>query len=276
MPKSSPVAPSAFMHVAPDTRAASPRKRPAAARIERAHDEPAYVLHAHPWKETSLILDVFSRHHGRVALVAKGAKRPTSQLRTVLLGFQPFAASWSGRGEVRTLTRAEWSGGVAPLAGLPLLCGFYFNELLVRLLAREDAHEALFDAYHAAVTQLGAGAHGSASGVEPMLRRFEISLLRELGYLPPLDRESQSDARVNVEAHYRVDPQLGVLPWRADQDGGAVSVYGGAHLLAIESGDWSQPGAARAAKTLMRELLHYHLGTQPLRTRQLLIDLHQL
>ena len=146
----------------------------------------------------------------------------------------------------------------------------------MRLLAREDAHEALFDAYHAAVTQLGVDTHGLAAGVEPMLRRFEISLLRELGYLPPLDRESQSDAHVNVEADYRVDPQLGVLPWRAGQDGGAASVYGGALLLAIEAGDWSQPGAARAAKTLMRELLHYHLGTQPLRTRQLLIDLHQL
>jgi DNA repair protein RecO (recombination protein O) len=253
--------------------------------IERAHDEPAYVLHAHPWKETSLILDVFSKHHGRLALVAKGAKRPTSQLRTVLLGFQPFAASWSGRGEVRTLTRADWSGGVAPLGGLPLLCGFYFNELLVRLLAREDAHEALFDAYHAAVVQLGADPHGVAAGVEPMLRRFEISLLRELGYLPPLDRESQSDLPVRADARYTVDPQLGVR--RIAAQSGAQGLeptaaelelgrYWGAQLLAIEAGNWAQTGAARAAKTLMRELLHYHLGTQPLRTRQLLIDLHQL
>ncbi|MDE2255440.1 MAG: DNA repair protein RecO, partial [Betaproteobacteria bacterium] len=178
------------------------RRRRVAGRIERAHDEPAYVLHAHPWKETSLILDVFSRHHGRLALVAKGAKRPTSQLRTVLLGFQPFAASWSGRGEVRTLTRAEWSGGVPPLTGLSLLCGFYFNELLVRLLAKEDAHEALFDAYHQAVAQLGVDAHALAAGVEPLLRRFEITLLRELGHLPPLDRESQSDARVQGGALY--------------------------------------------------------------------------
>jgi DNA repair protein RecO (recombination protein O) len=243
------------------------------------------VLHAHPWKETSLILDVFSKHHGRLALVAKGAKRPTSQLRTVLLGFQPFAASWSGRGEVRTLTRADWSGGVAPLGGLPLLCGFYFNELLVRLLAREDAHEALFDAYHAAVVQLGADPHGVAAGVEPMLRRFEISLLRELGYLPPLDRESQSDLPVRADARYTVDPQLGVR--RIAAQSGAQGLeptaaelelgrYWGAQLLAIEAGNWAQTGAARAAKTLMRELLHYHLGTQPLRTRQLLIDLHQL
>ncbi|MHB1689299.1 MAG: DNA repair protein RecO [Thiomonas sp.] len=283
LPRALPAAPQAELNAAATPIGTTPHKRRPRGRIERAHDEPAYVLHAHPWKETSLILDVFSRHHGRLALVAKGAKRPTSQLRTVLLGFQPFAASWSGRGEVRTLTRADWSGGVAPLAGLPLLCGFYFNELLVRLLAREDAHETLFDAYHAAVVQLGADPHGLTAGVEPMLRRFEISLLRELGYLPPLDRESQSDQPVRADAYYTVDPQLGVLPKPADGSHAELDsarlgggLYLGAQLLAMESGDWAQAGAARAAKTLMRELLHYHLGTQPLRTRQLLIDLHQL
>jgi DNA repair protein RecO (recombination protein O) len=232
------------------------------------------VLHTHPWRETSLVLDVFSRHHGRVALVAKGAKRPSSPLRTVLLGFQPFTASWSGRGEVRTLTRADWSGGVAPLAGLALLCGFYFNELLMRLLAREDAHEALFDAYHEAVTSLGALAHAPAAQVEPLLRRFEIDLLRGLGHLPPLDRETDSDAPLRPDGLYLVEAQRGVAPQRPGEAEGTP--YRGAQLLAIETGDWSVPGAARAAKTLMRELLHYHLGAQPLRTRQLLIDLHAL
>lgn len=238
-----------------------------ARRIERAQAEPAFVLHSHPWRETSLVLDVFSRHHGRVALVAKGAKRPTSQLRTVLLGFQPFAASWSGAGEVRTLTRAEWSGGIAPLAGLPLLCGFYFNELLLRLLPREDAHEALFDAYHAAVAALGSlPAHAGAGAVEPLLRRFEVDLLRGLGHLPALDRESESGEALDPEARYTVDPGHGVV---ADPRG----PWSGAQLLAIDAGE---AAAARAAKSLMRELLHYHLGGQPLRTRQLLIDLHQL
>ena len=283
LPHDVPVVPPAALSTVVDRVAATQPKRRSRARIERVHDEPAYVLHAHPWKETSLILDVFSRHHGRLALVAKGAKRPTSQLRTVLLGFQPFAASWSGSGEVRTLTRADWSGGVAPLTGLSLLCGFYFNELLVRLLAREDAHEALFDTYHDALVELGAAPHGWTTGVEPLLRRFEISLLRELGYLPPLDRESQSDLPVRADAHYIVDPQFGVLPEpvsgrhaEVDSISAGGGLYLGAQLLAMESGDWAQVGTARVAKTLMRELLHYHLGTQPLRTRQLLIDLHQL
>lgn len=251
-----------------DTKTESPARR--GSRIERVHAEPAYVLHAHPWRETSLVLDVFSRHHGRVALVAKGAKRPHSQLRSVLLGFQPFAASWSGKTEVRTLTQAEWTGGVPPLGGLALLCGFYFNELLLRMLAREDPHEGLFDAYHAALAKLGTQADPRTASVEPLLRRFETDLLRGLGHLPPLDRESSSGAPLRADRRYRVDPEHGVVATQGD-DG-----LEGAALLAMEAEDWDRPDVARAAKVMMRELLHYHLGTQPLRTRQLLIDLHQL
>lgn len=254
--------------------APSPRSRPRAARrIERAHDEPAFVLHAHAWRETSLILDVFSRHHGRLPLVAKGAKRPHSQLRTVLLGFAPFAASWSGHGEVRTLTRAEWSGGVPPLSGLSLLCGFYFNELLMRLLPREDPHEVLFDAYLRVLAQLGEGAYATRQQVEPLLRGFEMQLLRELGHLPELHLLGGSNEPVLAQGLYVVDAQHGVLEHAGDDHAATMR---GAQLLAIADGRWEQPGALRGAKTLMRELLGYHLGSQPLRTRQLLIDLHQL
>ena len=264
-----------------------PRKQPAR-RIERAHDEPAFVLHAHPWRETSLILDVFSRHHGRLPLVAKGAKRPHSQLRTVLLGFAPFAASWSGQGEVRTLTRAEWTGGVPPLAGLPLMCGFYFNELLMRLLPREDPHEALFDAYLHTLHRLGEGTGGQEGEgaarprgplyatrrqVEPLLRGFEMELLRELGHLPELHLLATSGEPVRAQGLYVVDPQRGVLEHSGED---APAALRGEQLLAIADARWEQPGALRGAKALMRELLGYHLGTQPLRTRQLLIDLHQL
>ncbi len=245
----------------------------ASARIERVHDEPAYVLHTHAWRETSLIVDAFSRHHGRVALVAKGAKRPHSALRTVLLGFSPFAAAWSGHGEVRTLTRAEWLGGVAPLTGLSLLCGFYFNELLMRLLPREDAHEALFDAYHASLSLLGEAGYATRQQVEPLLRGFEMDLLRELGHLPPLDVLSSSDEPVREQGLYRVDAQRGVLEHAGDDATGAVT---GSQLLAIAARRWEHPAALRTAKVLMRELLGYHLGSRPLRTRQLLIDLHQL
>ncbi len=242
--------------------------------VERVQEEPIYVLHSYPWKETSLLLDAFSRRHGRLALVAKGAKRPTSALRAVLLGFQPCHASWSGRGEVRTLTRAEWAGGLAPLSGLPLLCGFYFNELLVRLLAREDAHEGLFDAYHAGIAALAQRPHATAGELEPVLRSFEFSLLRELGFLPDLHLEGATSEPVLPDAFYRVDPDHGVSACSASD---ALAVRGEV-LLALREGPPAEGDVAlaRAAKTLMRSLLHYHLSGQMLRTRQLLIDLHKL
>lgn len=275
VPPAETIAPASAQPRGPDAPApmrAPPRRR--AGRIERVQDEAIYVLHSYPWKETSLLLDTFSRSHGRVALVAKGAKRPTSALRPVLLGLQPCLAAWSGRGEVRTLTRADWAGGVAPLVGLPLLCGFYFNELLVRLLAREDAHETLFDAYHQAVCALSAQPQARPADVEPILRGFEFALLRELGHLPQFDREGGSGRPVEPGESYRVDPAHGVIACAP----GEPDALRGATLLALRDGlpVQPEPGLARAAKVIMRNLLHYHLPGQTLRTRQLLIDLHTL
>ena len=118
---------------------------------QRIEQQPAWVLHTYPWRETSLIVEIFARDHGRVALVAKGARRPHSQLRGVLMAFQPLLMDWSGGGEVKTLVRAEWQGGQPLLTGRALICGYYLNELLVRLTAREDAHPRLFSAYADAV-----------------------------------------------------------------------------------------------------------------------------
>lgn len=142
----------------------------------RVQDSPGYMLHATPWRETSLVVQAFSRDHGCVALVAKGAKRPYSALRPVLSAFQPLALSWSGSGEVKTLTRAEVAG-IRPLAGAALMSAWYMNELLLRLLPREDAHPVLFDAYDTALTQLAGGSRAAGA-----LRRFEWTLLRETGY----------------------------------------------------------------------------------------------
>src|SRR5438445_9413576 len=130
--------------VATSTTAAIKRARPLDVRVA---GQPGFVLHSYPYKETSLIVDVFSRDHGRIALVAKGAKRPHSKLRGVLQTFQPLSLGWSGKSEVRTLIAAEWVGGLLPLEKSALLCGFYLNELLVKLLARDDPHPALFDHY---------------------------------------------------------------------------------------------------------------------------------
>ncbi|ARP80864.1 DNA repair protein RecO [Bordetella genomosp. 8] len=142
----------------------------------RVQDTTGYMLHATPWRETSLIVQTFSRDHGCVALVAKGAKRPYSVLRPVLSAFQPLMLSWSGAGEVKTLTRAEVAG-IRPLGGAPLMSAWYMNELLLRLLPREDAHPVLFDAYDTALTQLAGGTPAAGA-----LRRFEWTLLNETGY----------------------------------------------------------------------------------------------
>lgn len=145
-------------------------------RLQRAADVPAFLLHAAPWRETSLLLQVFTRDYGIVALVAKGAKRPHSMLRPVLHAFQPLLLSWSGAGDVRTLTRADWAG-MLPLSGRAYMSAWYMNELLVRLLPRDDPHPVLFDAYDEALRQLAA----STSAVSA-LRRFEWVLLSETGY----------------------------------------------------------------------------------------------
>src|SRR5881394_1835536 len=136
---------------------------------DRRDDQPAFVLHAHPYRETSLIVEALTADYGRVALVARGAKRPRSELRGILQAFQPLTVSWAGAGEIKTLIRAEWRGGLPLVTGSALLCGFYLNELLLKLLPREDPHPRLFASYATALADLAAGGEQA-----PVLRRFEL------------------------------------------------------------------------------------------------------
>src|SRR5690606_11559065 len=153
----------------------------------RADQEPGYVLHTYAYKETSLIVEALTRRYGRVALIAKGARRPRSALRGLLLSFHRLRLSWAGASELGTLTAVEWSGGAVALARGVLVCGFYGSELGLRRPARDDPHGALCDAYDEALGRLAAG---EAQG--PVLRRFEKRLLAELGYAPRLDRDAES------------------------------------------------------------------------------------
>mgnify|MGYP006288719559 CR=1 FL=1 len=228
------------------------------------------MLHAWPYRETSLIIDLLTRDHGRVALVAKGAKRPHSALRAVLQTFQPLSVSWSGKGEVRTLTRADWVGGMPPVAGGALLCGFYMNELLVKFLAREDPHEQLFADYAKTLTRL---AHGESPAL--VLRGFERALLQETGYARAFDRCVETRAAVQPDADYRFDPEAGARPARPG-DPEAWPLVSGQTLLDMAADDYSRPQTLAQSKQLMRFLLHYHLQGTPLLTRQILIDLHNL
>lgn len=236
---------------------------------QKKQEEPAFVLHSYPFRETSLILDVFSRHYGRLAIMARGARRPRSELRGLLMSFQPLLLSWFGKGEVRTLHKAEWQGGQPYLQGTALMCGFYLNELLINLLARDDAHEQLFDYYR---TTLYGLAHETDHA--PTLRCFEKHLLQELGYAPVLDREAATGKAVQAELCYRYVVEHGVLP----DDGKASSGVrlDGKTLLDMYNDDYADPTTAKQSKQLMRMLLNHHLDGKMLHTRELIKDFQKL
>lgn len=232
-------------------------------------NQEAYVLHTYPYRETSLLLDVFTRAAGRVTLVARGARRPRSAMRGVLLSFQPVQLGWYGKGEVRTLTRAEWIGGQPLLQGEALLCGFYLNELLLRLLPREDPHEALFARYGEALRGLASGA---ATG--PILRAFEKALLREIGYALVLERDGASGLGVDAAKTYTYDPERG--PVEVNATAQADLKLAGQTLLDIARDDFSDAVTQQQAKLLMRSLINHRLEHQPLRSRRIFRELREL
>jgi DNA repair protein RecO (recombination protein O) len=243
-------------------------RKPQSEKEHRVAQQPGFVLHSYPYKETSLIVDVLTRDYGRIALVAKGAKRPMSKLRGVLQTFQPLSIGWSGKSEVRTLTGAEWIGGLLPLEKSALLCGFYLNELLVKLLARDDPHPSLFDHYVSALNQL---AHEEPEPI--VLRKFERALMKETGVAANFTRCTRSGNSVEPEQLYVVDPERGPRPAVPSDTVPRVS---GKTLLDMEREDYSDPATQSQSKFLMRFLLAHHLGGAQLNTRQILIDLMQL
>jgi DNA repair protein RecO (recombination protein O) len=237
---------------------------------QRVDQQPAFVLHTHPWRETSLIVELLARDYGRVALVAKGARRPLSALRGVLMAFQPLLVDWSGGGEVKTLVRAEWQGGQPLLTGRALLCGYYLNELLIRLTAREDAHPRLFEAYAGALLELARRqAHA------PVLRRFELALLRELGYGVALDCEAESGAPLDAGARYAYIIEKGpVLAGADDTDG--EQTFSGRVLLDMADDAFERPETLAHSKRLLRKLINHYLGGQPLQSRRIFEELQEL
>lgn len=231
----------------------------------RIDNEPGFVLHSYPFRETSLVVEVFTRHHGRMALVARGARRPRSALRGQVQPFTPLLVSWFGKGEVRTLHGAEWQGGLAALSGMPLLCGFYLNELLLKLLARDDPHESLFDYYLATLTELS---QFSEHNLERVLRRFERHLLSEIGYAATFHEEAETARPVREEQTYYFVPERG--PYAGEGVGIPVS---GRTLLDMDQDRFDSPSTRAEAKQLMRALINHHLGGKPLYTRQMLKEL---
>lgn len=247
------------------------RRRSGGSSNARIDHQPGFVLHSYAWRETSLIVEAFTRDFGRVAVVARGAKRPTSQFRGLLSPFNAIALSWSGRNEIKTLVRAEWLGGMQPLRGDALLAAFYANELLVRLLARGDSHARTFGSY---VALLQALAHDARH--EAALRTFEIELLQDIGYAMPLDRCSEG-AVIDASSRYsfsggqaarRVEPNVA-----REID---IATIAGQTLLSMAARDFDDPRVAAESKTWLRQVISYHLDGKPLNTRRILQDLRRL
>jgi len=146
----------------------------------RLRDEPAFVLTSWPWKESSLIADILTRSRGRMAVVVRGAKRPGSVFRGLIDPFNPLLVNVAGAGEVKKMMSARWMGGIAPLSGEGLVCGFYLNELVLRMTVREDPAPRVFDAYTAALSAVSDATDNEAR--TRALRCFEVDMLRALGW----------------------------------------------------------------------------------------------
>lgn len=228
--------------------------------IERVDMEAAFILHAIPYRETSQILDVLTQDHGRVSLVANGSRRPKSRWRSTLRPFQPFRVSWSGRGSLYTLRAAEGSAPGAVLSGISLMAAYYMSELLIALVHQGDAHPILFAHYAGALAALSAG-----DDAEPVLRRFEVSLLAEIGYGLMVERDVIEDRPLEHDRKYEYVIDRGPVPVADDHSGSLVFL--GSDLLAMARGEFGNDGQLKNAKRLLRAVLNSNLGDRTLKTR---------
>ena len=233
---------------------------------QRIDQQPGFVLHSYPYRETSLIVEVFSRDHGRLGLVAKGARRPMSQLRGVLMAFQPLLIDWSGGGEMKTLVRAEWQGGQPLLGGQALLCAYYLNELLMHLLPREDTHERLFSVYAETLRRFADGLR------EADLRGFERALLQELGYGLTLAHDARGQP-LDPEGFYAYEIERG--PVRLSGPGNSALCVRGKTLVDLANEDFSDPRSLLEAKQLMRALIAHYTGGKELESRKIFKELQE-
>ena len=238
-----------------------------AVHAKKSQPQRAFVLHSYAYKESSLIVDLFTVDNGRMAAVAKGAKRPASNIRGALLSLQPVEVIFSGRGEVKTLTQAQWLPGQPWLTGRALMCGMYLNELLIKLLPREDPHPGLFESYAAALLTLAASDEHSA-----ILREFETSLLSEMGYGLQLIADVKTGKPLVAETLYRYDPLSGPIE---SANGFGPQVRGEA-LLALARGRFENSAVAAEARDFVRTIINFHLEQRTVKTSGVMHDLRML
>ena len=228
----------------------------------RVLQEPAFVLHNRPYSESSWIVELYTKHYGRLAVIAKGARRLKSKTRGLLLPFQPLLVSWSGKGEVPTLTNAEPDDGLFELTNKSLVCGFYCNELIMRLLHRNDPHPKLFDVYSQVIEALDRDLNR-----EIALRIFEKSLLKEIGYGLNLRNEANGKKPIQESAYYVYQHEHGAIPQTTNNR--KSTVVSGKTLLAIENEDYSNREVLLQAKAFMRDILNQITGAKKIHSRDI-------
>lgn len=239
--------------------------RPSGKKAGRPAGQPAFILHTYPWSESSLVLDAFTARFGRLLLIARGAKRPGSTLKGMLMPFVPLKLSWTGRKEAKILTRADWLGILPPQRGEALLSGFYVNELLMRLTEREDVHPGLFTAY---VRVLEALTLPDPAAQQRGLRRFEAELLRICGWRV-LISEGEEAPRFALRS-------TGDLAGVSGTIGNEIRTWERRDVLDVLAGRLERSEALRAAREIYREAIELRLDGRPLRTRRVLAELKRL
>ncbi|MBW7472744.1 DNA repair protein RecO [Marinobacter sp. F4218] len=224
--------------------------------------EPAYVIHRRPWRETSLMVDVFTLNRGRMTVIARGANSAKSPLKAQLQPFQPLMLDWTGRGDLKTLTNVEVRSGPSLHRTASLYSGLYLNELLQRVMPAVDPHPTLFAAYIDALAELA-----ETTDVEPVLRRFERAFAAALGFDFAWDLVTDTGRTVEPGQPYCYDPEQGIVA--SPGPGTRLQNLSGDVLLALASGDLESDSSRRTAKRVMRVLTDYLLQGRPLHSRSL-------
>lgn len=232
---------------------------------QRIQNEPAWLLHHRPFRDSSQILDILSLDQGRLAVVAKGSRGAKSKLRGILRPFLPLQLSWFIRSDLGTLTGAEMNGAPLSLSGDALLSGYYVNELILKLLHRHDPQPEIFAAYSRTIERLA-----GSQDVAPYLRQFEIELLRILGYALNLDHDTETTEPLRPQQQYEYRVEQGLVPV-SDRDG--PMVFRGAEIDAIRNQQFADPAVLKNAGSLLRNVIAYHLDGKELKSRKVLKDM---
>ncbi len=234
---------------------------------QRVQQQPGYILHHRPFRDTSQILDIVSRDHGKIAVVARGSRGAKSRLAGVLRPFLPLKVSWVAKSDLGTLTGAEAAGPPAGMVGDALLSAYYVNELLLNFLHRYDPQPEIFALYEEVITALVSTANVAAS-----LRSFELEFLSLLGYAVNLDHEFGSHGPLSIDHYYQYRMQQGLVA--VERSEGPL-VFSGSVLAGIAEQRFGDPDILRAANQLLREIIGFHLGGKELKSRKVLMELHR-